>query len=142
MVEVMFAMAIVGVLIVALYGAIGTSASWMRLCQENETATQIMGEKLDTLRLYNWNQITLSNGTFFATNFTVGIDPLTNSTAYYTGRVVIANALINSATESYKTNLKQVTINLTWRSGTRMQNRTMSTFVTSHGIQSYVNLDK
>ncbi len=131
----MFAMAIVGVLITALYAAIATSTNWVRICQENEVATQIMSEKLDTIRLYNWDQIN-SNG-FIATNFTVGVEPsVSNSPSYYTGRVVIAHSI---GTGGYQTNLSRVTVNVSWVSGRRPQNRSMTTFVTTYGLSSYVN---
>src|SRR4051812_24160035 len=134
MVETLFAMMIVGILVVVLYTAIATSVSWVRMCQENELATQILSEKLDTIRLYNWDQMA-SNG-FIQTNFTVGIDPQqTNSIAYYTGTVVIAQSPV---TEIYSTNLLQVTVNLAWVSGSRPQTRSMNTFVTRYGLQSYV----
>ena len=137
MVEVLFAMGIVGILVVALYGAIATSTSWVRLCQENENVTQIMSEKLETIRLYNWDQLTVSNG-FVLTNFTVGIDPLrTNSTPYYTGTVAIAR---NPVSEVYKTNLAQVTVQIAWVSGSRPQTRTMNTFVAQYGLQNYIYL--
>jgi prepilin-type N-terminal cleavage/methylation domain-containing protein len=134
LIEVMFAMAIVGVLITALYAAIATSTNWVRICQENEVATQIMSEKLDTIRLYNWDQIT-SNG-FIATNFTVGINPMTNANPYYTGRVFIAHSI---GTGGYQTNLSRVTVNVSWVSGRRPQSRSMTTFVTTYGLSSYVN---
>ena len=134
MIEVVFAMAIVGILVVALYGAIAASTSWVRLCQENETVTQIMSEKLETIRLYNWDQIN-SNG-FVQTSFTVGIDPLqVNSTPYYTGTVVIAQQPV---AESYKTSLAKVTVNVAWQSGSRPQSRSMNTFVAKYGLQTYI----
>ena len=134
MIEVVFAMAIVGILVVALYGAIAASTSWVRLCQENETVTQIMSEKLETIRLYNWDQIN-SNG-FVQTSFTVGIDPLqVNSTPYYTGTVVIAQQPV---AESYKTSLAKVTVNVAWQSGSRSQSRSMNTFVAKYGLQTYI----
>ena len=134
MIEVVFAMAIVGILVVALYGAIAASTSWVRLCQENETVTQIMSEKLETIRLYNWDQIN-SNG-FVQTSFTVGIDPLqVNSAPYYTGTVVIAQQPV---AESYKTSLAKVTVNVAWQSGSRPQSRSMNTFVAKYGLQTYI----
>jgi prepilin-type N-terminal cleavage/methylation domain-containing protein len=135
LVEVLFALAIIGVLVTALYGAIGTATSWTRECQENEIATQIMGEKLDTIRLYNWDQITKSNG-FLLTNFTVGINPFTNSTPFYTGNLYWAQAPI---AETYASSLLLVTVKLTWKSGGRLQTRSNSTFVTTYGIQELVN---
>ena len=127
-------MAIIGGLFVALYAGIATSTSWVRICQENEVATQILSDKLDVIRLYNWDQLK-SNG-FILTNFTTAIDPLqTNTTAYYTGRVSIVTDPIS---EVYRTNLLKITVDIDWSSGNRLQSRSMSTFVTRYGLQSYV----
>lgn len=136
MMEVVFAMAIVGFLVVALYAAIATSVGLVKTCQENERVTQILSEKLDTIRLYNWTQIN-SNG-FIPTNFTVGIDPLyTNSTPYYTGSVSIVKAPA-PLTGYYKTNLLEVTVTVNWVSGSRPQSRSMVTHVAKYGLQSYI----
>ena len=132
MMEVVFAMAIVGVLVVALYAAIATSVGLVQSCQENEHVTQILSEKMDTIRLYNWDQIR-SNG-FVVTNFTAGRDPLyPDSTPYYTGRVSIAQAPVGAL---YRSNLLQVTVNVTWVSGARPQSRSMTTFVAKYGLNS------
>src|SRR5882672_783086 len=60
-VEVIIAMAAVGVVVVALYLGISSGFSIIRLARENLRATQIMVEKMETVRLYNWDQIN-SNG--------------------------------------------------------------------------------
>jgi prepilin-type N-terminal cleavage/methylation domain-containing protein len=133
MVEVMFSMAIVGVLIVALYSALASAIPMVRSCQENEHVTQILSEKLDTIRLYNWTQMT--NG-FVQTNFVVGIEPmLTNSRPYYTGRVSIVEAPI---AEVYRSNLLQVTVTVDWVSGSRPQSQSMVTYVAKYGLQTYI----
>ena len=105
----------------------------VRSCQENERVTQILSEKLDTLRLYNWNQI---RSRFVPTNFVVGIEPLlTNSTPYYTGTISIVTAPIS---ESYKSNLLQVTVKVDWVSGSRPQSQSMVTYVAKYGLQTYI----
>lgn len=127
-------MAVVGILIIALYAAIASSVSLVRVCQENQRVTQILSEKLDTVRLYNWTQLH-SNG-FVQTNFVVGIDPLiADSTPYYTGNVSVALAPV---AERYKSNLLQVTVTVAWLSGSRPQTRTMSTYVAKYGLQPYI----
>lgn len=133
MIEVVFAIAIVGVLVITLYGALANSVSLVRSCQENERVTQLLSEKMDTVRLYNWTQMT--NG-FVRTNFVIGIDPInTNSLSYYTGQISIAEAPI---TESYRSNLLQVTITVEWVSGMRPQSRSMSTYVAQYGLHNYI----
>jgi prepilin-type N-terminal cleavage/methylation domain-containing protein len=134
LVEVVFAVAIVGILVIALYAAIAVSAGSVRVGQEDQRVTQILTEKLDTIRLYNWDQIN-SNG-FIRTNFTAAIDPLdTNSLTYYTGSVSIVQAPID---EAYKSNLLQVTVNVEWMAGYRLQSRSMSTYVARYGLQTYI----
>lgn len=134
MVEVMISMGVVGILIITLYTAIAGSTSMVRDCQENERVTQILSDKLDTIRLYNWTQI--QSGSFIPTNFVLGIDPaVTNSRSYYTGRVNIVQQPI---TESYGSNMVQVTVSVNWVSGSRPQHRSMTTYVAKYGLQSYI----
>lgn len=133
LVEVLIAVAIVGVLVITLYGALASSVTLVRACQENERVTQILSDKMDTLRLYNWTQMT--NG-FISTNFVLGIDPLdTASQPYYTGKIAITQAPIP---ESYRSNLLQVIVTVHWVSGSRPQTRSMSTYVAKYGLQTYI----
>ena len=131
--EVLFSVVIVGVLIIALYSAMASAIPMVRACQENERVTQILSEKLDTIRLYNWIQIT---NRFVPTNFLVGIEPLLpNSTPYYTGTISIVEAPIP---EGYRSNLLQVTVKVDWVSGSRPQSQSMVTYVAKYGIQTYI----
>jgi hypothetical protein len=125
--------AIVGVLVITLYGALASSVTLVRACQGNERVTQILSDKMDTVRLYNWTQMT--NG-FVLTNFVLGIDPLDSaSRPYYTGTIAIVQAPIP---EIYKTNLLQVTVTVDWVSDSRPQTRSMSTYVAKYGLQTYI----
>lgn len=133
LIEVLFAVAIVGVLVVTLYIAMANSIPMVRSCQENEIVTQILTEKLDTIRLYNWTQIT---NTWVPNKFIVGIDPLnTNSMPYYTGTVSIVEAPI---AEPYKSELLQVTVTVDWLSNQRPQSQSMVTYVAKYGLQTYI----
>jgi hypothetical protein len=134
MVEVLVAMGVVGILIIALYTAIASSASMVRNCQENERVTQVLADKLDVIRLYNWTQIQ-SNG-FVPRNFVLGIDPaVTNSRPYYTGTISFAQSPVSAL---YRSNLVQVTVAVNWVSGSRPQSRSMTTYIAKYGLQSYI----
>jgi len=101
--------------------------------QDNERATQILVDKLDSIRLYNWEQLT--NGSV-KTNFVVALDPLdANSPLYFTGKVAIAQS---SITETYRSNIVQVTVTVNWVTGSRPQNQSMTTLIAQYGIQSYI----
>lgn len=133
LVEVLVSVGIIGVLVMALYAALTSSVAMVRSCQQNERVTQILSDKMDTVRLYNWDQIT---NRFVLTNFVLGIDPIdANSRPYYTGRIAIAYAPI---TETYRTNLMHVTVTVDWMAGARLQSRSMSTYVAKYGLQSYI----
>lgn len=135
LVEVMFSVVIVGILVIALYSALASAIPMVRSCQENEIVTQILSEKLDTVRLYNWNQIN-SLGRFMPSNFVVGIDPLNpNSSNYYTGTISVVTAPIS---ETYRDNLLQVSVKVDWVSGSRPQSQSMVTYVAKYGLQTYI----
>jgi hypothetical protein len=100
-----------------------------------------MQEKFETLRLYNWDQITSTNN-FIPATFTAPIYASTstnistaNASAYYQGTVTIANAGI---AEAYGADLRNVTVQLTWYSGSLRRTRSMSSFTARYGLQNYI----
>lgn len=137
--ETLFAIVLVSVLFVTIYGAINGSISLVRFCQENERVTQILSDKLDTIRLYNWNQLT--NSGFIPTTFTAPLDGLnTNSSARQcTGTVTIANAPVAGR---YRADVMEVTVQVKWTSGSRPQSRSMTTYVAKYGLQDYIMRSK
>jgi len=68
LIETLIASGIAAVVMIALFGAFSAGFSAIRLSQEAVRGDQIMVEKLETLRLYNWSQVT--NSSFMPTNFT------------------------------------------------------------------------
>ena len=133
--EVLVAVAIGGVVFVSLYSGLSTGFAVVQLARENLRATQILQEKLETIRLYTWEQITAQG--FIPTNFT---DVFYSATQYtggltYTGSVAIANAPL---TESYNSDLRMVTVKVSWESANVLRQREMSTFVSRYGLQNYV----
>jgi type II secretory pathway pseudopilin PulG len=135
-VEVLFGVAVVGILVVGLFAAIAVSASSVRVGQEEQRVTQILTEKLETIRLYTFTQLDGTEAGWVPTNFTSCIDAAdTNSLTYYTGTVSIVQAPIE---ESYRSNLLQITVSVQWTAGSRLQSRSMSTYVARYGLQKYV----
>jgi prepilin-type N-terminal cleavage/methylation domain-containing protein len=61
LVEVMIAVAILGIMFVALYGGMSSGFAVTQLARENLRATQIMLERMEGIRLYNWEQVVYSN---------------------------------------------------------------------------------
>jgi prepilin-type N-terminal cleavage/methylation domain-containing protein len=135
LIETLVAVAIVGVVLVSLYTGISNGFAFAKVTRENLRATQILQEKMETIRLYTWEQ--LGTPGFVPTNF---LEAFYGSGSNfggltYTGRVIIATAPI---TEVYNTNMKQVSIQLSWKSGKIVRTRQMDTFTSKHGLQNYI----
>jgi hypothetical protein len=90
---------------------------------------------METIRLYTWDQINTPG--FIPTNFTDVFYAATQSVSglVYTGKVMIADSPL---TESYSNDLKQVTVEVTWKSANVLRKREMTTFVSRYGLQNYI----
>src|SRR5436853_4683929 len=58
LIDALFAMVISGVMFTALYAGLAFGFKVIRFARENTRATQIMLEKMETIRLYTWEQVT------------------------------------------------------------------------------------
>ena len=127
-------MCVIGISVVALYGAISSSYDTIRFARENLRATQILTEKSEALRLYDWEQITTPG--FIPTSFATPFDPVNTSAPgpTYNGTIKIKK-IPNSL--SYADDLRRVNIELTWNSRGRTRSREFSTYVCRTGIQNY-----
>ena len=134
-IEVLMAAGVVGTVFISLYAGISGGFSMISNAREDLRATQIMMEKLETLRLYNWNQVN-SNG-FIPTNFTASFYPVgqTNQGVTYSGTLTITNF---PTAESYATNMRLVLLTVTWTSGQTTHRRQMQTSLARYGLQNYI----
>lgn len=138
LVEVMVAASLLGFMIVSLFAGFSTGFAVLRIARENMRATQILEERMEVIRVINWNDVNTPG--FIPTNFIAPFYPpdATNSTASgiaYTGTVSVINSPIP---ESYANNLRAIQINLTWTSGNITRSRQMTTYVSRYGLQNYV----
>jgi type II secretory pathway pseudopilin PulG len=135
-IEVLIGMGIVAFLFLALYGAFSSGFTLIQLARENLRATQVLVEKMETIRLYNWSQLTTTN--FMPMTFTnYYFPPATNSSergVAYVGRVTLSPAPVGS---TYSNAIRQFTVEINWTSQGQTRSRTMTTFVSRHGIQNY-----
>jgi prepilin-type N-terminal cleavage/methylation domain-containing protein len=135
LVEMVVSMAVVSIAMVSVFAALSAGTTVIESTREDLRATQILEEKMETIRLYTMDQV-CSNG-FVPTNFVAPFYAVgsTNSGLSYTGTVAIGAAPL---TESYKDDLKQVTVDLTWVSGARTNRRTVQTLISRYGLQNYI----
>ena len=127
--EVIVAMWLLMLVGVGLFGAFSFGFSTIKVSQEDVRASQILLQKLETLRIYDWSKIT--NG-YIPTNFTASFS--TNGGVTYQGRISVDSPSLD---ESYSNALRQVTVSLSWVSAGVPRNRSVTTLVSQNGIQTY-----
>ena len=129
LVETVIAMLLLTSVLVTLYAAFSFGFGTIKLTQEDLLADQILVQKLETLRVYDWSKIT--NG-YIPTDLTISFS--TNAGVGYDVAIEVTPAPV---TESYGDTLRQVTVSLSWESGGALRNRSMTTFVSKDGLQTY-----
>ena len=134
----MVAFAIFGFMMVSLYAGFSSGFAVLRVARENLRATQILEERMEVLRLINWDNVAPG---FIPTTFTAPFysADTTNSTQgsfVYAGTVIVTNAPMT--TETYANDLRMIQIGLTWTSGNIPRSRQMITFVSKYGLQNYI----
>jgi len=132
----MVGVAIVGIVFTSLLSGFSAGFAMIQWSREDGRATQILLEKLEQVRLFNWDQIT-TNG--LPATFTALYDPMSQSTnpgegLIYTGTVTVAAAPL---TESYSSDLRLITITLDWESNRTPRHREISTLSAKNGLSQY-----
>lgn len=138
MAEVLVGVAILGILFVTLYAAFSSGFAVIQLARENLRATQVIQEKMETIRLYSWDQINTPGfipkefeAPFYPVGAHAGLEP---GLTYY-GKVAISDAPMG---ESYGAEVKLVKVTLKWTSGRLERQREVQTFVSRYGLQNYI----
>jgi len=139
--EVVMATAIIAIIGGAVVSSINYGMLVMRIARENQRATQVMVERLESIRLYNWDQVTTSN--FIPTTFTECYDasnPTNSQGVTYYGQLSVGAPVFNSGgTPTYANNMRQLTITMNWTNAGRIPHtRSITTYVAKNGIQNYV----
>jgi hypothetical protein len=139
LIEAMVASGLVLIVFVALYAGVSFCFSVTDFERQNLRATQVMLERVEGLRLLNWFQLT--NTALNPATFTQQYYPAVGSTpasgVMYTGTVTVTGVNLVPAA-SYSNNVKQVTVTLTWKSGSVIRNRSLTTYASRNGIQNYI----
>jgi len=139
--EIMIASGLAALMFIVGMTTFSSTFRIVALDRENSRAIEILLEKTELVRLYNWGQITgQDTNTFIPATFTASYSPgrANNGGFSYWGTVLVTNAPI---TETYKDHLREVIITLTWQSpssGTMLHTRSMTTLVSQYGLQNYI----
>ncbi len=143
--EVMIAIFLISIMMISLYAGFYSGFAIAKLSRENLRATQIMVQKLEAVRIYNWKQVT--NSTILKTSFVDYYDPTgtNNNTygAYYQGFVSVTTPTNMPA--DYQDKMRSVTVTVYWTNYLQKPNtnvivrsRQMQTYVARYGMQDYI----
>jgi len=134
-VEVVAAVAILAISAAGLMGAMANGFFSVQMTRENQRATQILIERTEMARLYNWEQVTTPG--FVLTNFVTAYDPQSTNGGgiAYTGVVSLA-AFPFAA--NYATNMRQLTVTLNWNTKGINRTRSLTTLLGRDGLQNYI----
>ena len=138
--EILVAIGVIGFAFATLYLTISQSfATWQR-SRERMRGNQILLEKLDVIRVYNWTQINTPG--FVPSTFTEYYKPPASGGAngvgagtVYQGTMKVTTANVSP---SYSNTMRRVVATLTWQRGGITNNLQMETFVSRYGIQNFV----
>jgi len=147
LVEVIVAIFVLGILVVSLLAAFSSGMAIVELSRENLRATQIMIQKMESIRLYTWSQVTTSNS-LIAPTFSDYYDPSgasSNSGGVKYAGFVGTNAAPGVA-PAYAGRMRQVSVTVFWtnypygnKNNPITRSRSMQTFVTRYGLQDYIS---
>jgi hypothetical protein len=144
--EVLVAGAILGFVATSLYGAFAAGFCVIQSTRENLRATQIMMQKLEAVRLFNWSQIT-NTTTYLVPSFTEVYDRLGGngkSGVTYAGNVTqsIPTSTEMRYADAYRDSMRTITVTVWWTNYNRakpiVHQREMQTRVARYGMQNYI----
>ena len=143
--EVLVATGILGFMGTSLYATFASGFCLIQSTRENLRATQIMVQKLESVRLFTWSQV-CDTTDYLKSTFTEVYDPLAgnngNRGATYSGNVTASVPAVGELPEAYRTNMRTITLSLNWTNynGTSaiVHQRKMTTRVARYGMQNYI----
>jgi len=143
--EVLVGAFVLGIMAVSLFAALSTGLRIVQSGRENARATQILMQKMETIRLLRWEQTT--NTDLAPTNFTDWYDPTRTNTqsggVMYQGYFSVTN-VPSSIPAAYSDKMQAVTVTIYWTNYLNtntpiVHSRQMQTYIARYGMQNYVN---
>ena len=141
LVEVLVAMAVLGIMAAAVLGGLSWCLTSVRLARENLRATQIIVEKMEVIRLLTWDQINDPNlipTTFTAPYYSAtGASNDTGGLTYYGSVSVLPPVSWQLSGAVYTNDLRVVAVRVYWTNQGLPHQRQLNSYVSRYGIQNY-----
>ncbi len=140
--ETMVAVLTGAVMLAALYASFAFGYGAVKLAREDLRATQILLQQMETLRLTSFSAIQAGTSTDYFTPA-----GMTNGCA---GAVYSITITTNAPTTNdmpvqpvyYMSKMRKVTVTATWTNANQLRTRSLMTYASQSGIQSYVYAHK
>ena len=135
LVEATVGMGIVGTTLATLFSGFTSGFFTMQMARENLRATQIMLERVETIRLYSWDQVTTG---YITPTFTAPYDPEAptgQQGLVYNGTIEVTDTGLPS---SYSADMKKVVVRVNWKTGRLQRSREFTSYISRFGMQDYV----
>jgi uncharacterized protein (TIGR02598 family) len=147
--EVTVGMGIMGTAMAALFSGFTTGFFTMRMARENLRATQIMLEKVETIRLYSWQQVTNKQAPLFIPDtFQDKYDPVAQQGMtgglIYSGTLSITNVNpvemigLDGNPPTYTNDMRLVIVTVNWKTGGLNRTRQFRSYISRSGLQDYI----
>lgn len=139
MLEIMVGVGLLGMVLASLFSGISMATGMTEMARQDLRATQILLERIEGLRLFNWNQLLYSNSLCPA-NFTSSFYPIPNSSGStgitYYGTIVLTNVAAGPAC-SYSNQIRAIVVTVNWTNGGLGHTRSLTTCQSQYGAQNY-----
>jgi type II secretory pathway pseudopilin PulG len=138
LIDVVVGMGVLGIVMISLFASFTFGFSVVKTSQEELQATQVLQEKMETIRLYNWDQLTNPTNAIFIGNQRQFAKPLEiGGSNFFAGEVIVTNAPLGG-NPAYAADMRQVIVTVTWTNNHIKRSRSVSTFVSRDGLQNYL----
>ncbi|HVK57380.1 MAG TPA: hypothetical protein VM735_01260 [Candidatus Kapabacteria bacterium] len=136
--EVLVSVAVCSFVFVSLYAGIAQSTTSLQRARERLRGTQILTEKLEVVRLYNWDQVNTAG--YIPTSFSDYQYPSSDTNqpgkgVRYTGTIAIGAADVHPA---YTNTMRKLVASVSWVSAGITNTQRMETLISEFGVQRYV----
>ena len=144
LVENAVALTIVSVMLTSMYGAFANGFTTLRTTRESQRATQIMLSRLERVRLCNYDQLTntVYNPSTFSESFNPTDEAAGNGGVTYSGTFTTSMPPNTIIPDAYRTNMLLITVSVSWTSGSMNHTRSMMSYASRDGMESYVSVGK
>src|SRR5262245_38363004 len=138
--EVMVGCVILGMMTTALCGCIWSGFSLVQSSRENLRANQILVQRTEAIRLFNWDQIQDTN--YLKPTFVEYYDPQTTNSLGIAYNGFVSSSVPTNLPAAYRDKMRVINVTLFWTNtvgnSRTVRSRQWQTYAAQYGMQNYI----